>query len=136
MTSNPDQEGRAKLSFDIDEEDDPEASKEAVERKIREISQQSGFTARAVARSAEKPTPVSKKAVTVAERPRRQRARTGRTHAFNTKIKPETYQQICTMADDATGREGRPVSLGEILERALECLAEREMRRGEGTSRP
>ena len=51
MTSNPDQEGRAKLSFDIDEEDDPEASKEAVERKIREISQQSGFTARAVAGS-------------------------------------------------------------------------------------
>ena len=53
---------------------------------------------------------------------RRARARTGRTHAFNTRIKPETYQDICTLADEATQQEDRPVSLAEIIERGIEAL--------------
>ncbi|HEY5792230.1 MAG TPA: hypothetical protein VIS74_02965 [Chthoniobacterales bacterium] len=124
--ANPNQEGRAKLNFEL-EEDDPEVSKETVERKIQEISKKSGFTARAsTGAPGEKPLPVLKKAAAIEERPRRRRAKTGRTYPFTTKIKPETYAKICTMADEATDREGRPVSLAEIIERALESLAEQK----------
>jgi hypothetical protein len=121
--ANPHQEDRAKLSFELEEEDSA-ASKEAIDRKIQEISKQSGFTARtSTGAPADKLAPAPKQAGTIEERPRRHRAKTGRTYPFNTKIKPETYEKICTLADTATDREGRPVSLAEIIERALESYA-------------
>ena len=115
------QEDRAKLSFDFEDEDDT-ANKEQITRKIEEISEQSGFTARrAPARNNTNVTD-QEADVAAARRPRRRRAKTGRTFPFNTKIKPEVYDKICELADMATEEEGRPVSLAEIIERSIEAL--------------
>lgn len=125
---------RAKLSLDFDDTDDiQEQSREEIDRKVREISEKSGFLSKSPVQTS-KIIPVSKlihhsetqahsETTERSMRPRRTRGRTGRTYPFNTKIKPETYDMICNMADDATDREGRPVSLAEIIERAMDALS-------------
>lgn len=112
------QDGRARLSFDFDEEDDTQG-KAFIDRKVEEISHQAGFTAR---RAPAPSVSVREDEPSQLARPRRRRAKTGRTFPFNTKIKPEIYDQICALADQATTEEGRPVSLAEIIERAVEAL--------------
>lgn len=119
------QNDRAKLSLDFDEDEDvQEPTREEIDRKIHEISEKSGFIGRAPAKSKEKKPGVSAPVLqeTVTARRRRTRAKTGRTYPFNTKIKPETYDLICDMADASTEEEGRPVSLAEIIERAIDAL--------------
>lgn len=102
------QDERAKLSLDFDDDVIVEDRAE-IDKKVREISEQAGFVSK---------SPVAKP--TAALRPRRTRAKTGRTYPFNTKIKPETYDMICYLADTASEEEGRPVSLAEIIERAID----------------
>src|SRR5690242_590977 len=102
---NTAQEGRARLSFDP-EDDEPENSPEATHRKIHEISDKAGFIARAPRRVPAKDVVPAITAPDVdEERPRRRRAKTGRTYPFNTKIRPETYDKICSLADEATEKE-------------------------------
>ena len=126
MTStNPAQEDRAKLSFDLDEED-PEISPEATQRKLQEISEKSGFIARAPRRAKEQDT--AKAPDDPKERRPGRRTKTGRTFPFNTKIKPETYDQIRSLADEATDKEGRPVTFAEIIERGLDALVSQNKR--------
>ena len=48
--------------------------------------------------------------------------RTGRTYAFNTKIKLETYQKIGYLSDKLYEEQGRYVSLAEIIETAIDQL--------------
>lgn len=114
---------RQKLAFDI-EEDAPMGPQEEV-RKIEEISEKAGFSAR-VAPVARKLDPAKvtapQKKPEVAVKPRRVRATTGRTYPFNTKIREETYDTICRLADEATRQEGRVVSLAEIVERGTALL--------------
>ena len=115
---------RVKLDLDFGDDDAPAitAPKADVEKKIQEISEKSGF--RAMSSPAKKVTVAEKpKKVTDEEmRPSRKRAKTGRTHPFNTKIKMMTYDELCFFADSFTQEEGRPVSLAEVLERAVEAL--------------
>ncbi len=113
---------RAKLDLNFGDDDAPVIAplKAEVQKKVQEISERSGFRATS---PAIKRAPVERTREEVAdERPSRKRAKTGRTHPFNTKIKPETYDELCMLADKATQREGRPVSLAEILERAIQAL--------------
>jgi hypothetical protein len=118
---NTTQEGRARLSFDL--EDETETSPEATHRKIEEISEKSGFTARAQKRAPTKAAaPAPAESDDSYRRPRRHRGKTGRTFPFNTKIKPQTYDKICDLADKASEREGRPISFAEIIERAIDSL--------------
>jgi hypothetical protein len=115
------EEGRARLSFDL--EDETETSPEATHRKIEEISEKSGFTARAPRRAPTRAAaPAPAESDDSYQRPRRRRGKTGRTFPFNTKIKPQTYDKICDLADKASEREGRPISFAEIIERAIDSL--------------
>jgi len=111
---------RQKLSFDIDDDftDQNEPSPEEIKLKAKKIGEEAGFTAAVTNKGSNENAIQESSAVPV----RRPRARTGRTHAFNTRIKPETYQDICTLADEATQQEDRPVSLAEIIERGIEAL--------------
>jgi len=111
---------RQKLSFDLgDDEDDVfEPSPEEIKAKAKKISKKAGFTATSPKKVVNKNTQEKAPVVPI----RRTRARTGRTHAFNTRIKPETYNDICMLADQATVDEDRPVSLAEIIERGIEAL--------------
>ncbi|WP_282610997.1 hypothetical protein [Pelagibius sp. Alg239-R121] len=77
---------------------------------IKQASDQAGFPSR-------DPAPKRPRAKRVRTRPK-----TGRTYPFNTKIKPETYDKICELADTATETEGRVVSMAEIIERAVHSL--------------
>ncbi len=116
---------RAKLSFDLrDDEDAKLSEKEAITQTVREISEKSGFKATATpSASPEKPPgPARKNSQSSARGDRRRRAKSGRTYPFNTKIKEETYNDICSLADAATARENRPVSLAEIIERSVDVL--------------
>jgi hypothetical protein len=110
---------RQKLSFDIEDDyvDQKKPRPEDLERKAKKIGEQAGFTAGSPTKGL-----VQENSVVPV---RRARARTGRTHAFNTRIKPETYQDICDLADQATQQEDRPVSLAEIIERGIEALKEK-----------
>ena len=54
--------------------------------------------------------------------PSRRRPRTGRTTPISTVIKPEAYDLLRDFADLATEREGRIVSMAEIIERGLTAL--------------
>ena len=102
------QNERAKLNLNFD--DEPVSPTRAeIDEKVREISEQSGFVSTAPAVKSQPSAP----------KPRRTRAKTGRTYPFNTKIKPETYDMICHLADTASEEEGRPVSLAEIIERSI-----------------
>lgn len=118
MSSNATPVERQKLTFDI--EDEAPLGPIAEARKIEEISEKAGFSARAAAPARGSAPP--KKSVTAAPKKRRVRATTGRTYAFNTKIREETYDTICRLADEATKKEGRPVSLAEIVERGTALL--------------
>lgn len=87
---------------------DPEA--------LRRVSREAGFVSRepGVERAGEGRTEPL--------RTRRSRRPTGRTHPFNTRLKPETYELICQLSDDLSAAEDRPVSMAEVLERALAAL--------------
>ena len=115
------QEDRAKLSFDFDDDDVAEA-KEQFSRKVEEISEEAGFTARRLPSRNTRTKEDGGQDSAKSARKRRHRAKTGRTYPFNTKIKEETYDQICRLADLATEKEGRPVSLAETIERAVDAL--------------
>ena len=126
-------EPRARLSFDLDEDDfsppSVEPSKEVVEQKVQEISKKSGFTATVAPK--ESPAPIVVPPVSVLQTPPdfkkiRRRAKTGRTYPFNTKLKEETYEAICMLADSLTEKEGRPVSLAEVIERSIELLKKKQ----------
>lgn len=114
---------RQKLSFDLEDDyvDQKEPSPEEVKRKARKIGEEAGFTA-AVSNKGSNENSIQESGTAPV---RRTRARTGRTHAFNTRIKPETYNDICTLADEATQHEDRPVSLAEIIERGIDALKEK-----------
>jgi hypothetical protein len=94
---------------------------------VQEISDRAGFHATAQTKRTEPGKGRGLLPVNDADaaRPSRTRAKTGRTHPFNTKIKPDTYDELCNLADSATREEGRPVSLAEILERAVDALKAR-----------
>ncbi len=110
-----DAEERAKLSLDLDGlESTPVASPDR--SKIEEISETSGFKSRAQPKT--QPTKSPTKPKTKA----RKRRTTGRTYPFNTKIKPEAYQLLGDLADTLSETEGRPVSMAEVLERALDTF--------------
>lgn len=110
---------RAKLSFDLDDDDaPPPMTKEKIGQKIEEISQKSGFMAKSPkASQANNPVPVS-----ASSRTGRKRALTGRTMPFNTKMRPERYDEICRFCDEFSTEEGRPVGMAEVLERAMDAL--------------
>ncbi len=115
---------RAKLSFDLGDDGDAELSKkEAITQKVHEISEKSGFKATSArSPSSEKAPAARKNSQPAARSDRRRRAKSGRTYPFNTKIREETYDDICSMADAATALENRPVSLAEIIERGVDAL--------------
>jgi hypothetical protein len=115
---------RVKLNLDFGDDDTPSIAppKADVEKKIQEISERSGFRAMSAPAKRTGVTEKAKKVIEEDMRPSRKRAKTGRTHPFNTKIKSITYDELCFLADSATQEEGRPVSLAEILERAVEAL--------------
>lgn len=126
-------EPRARLSFDLDEEDfspqPVEPSKEVVAQKVQEISKKSGFTATVTHKEA--PAPIVVPSPSILQTPTdfkkiRRRAKTGRTYPFNTKLKEETYETICMLADSLTEKEGRPVSLAEVIERSVELLKKKQ----------
>lgn len=132
-TNNQVPEARARLSFDLEEDDlsqpSVEASKEAVEKKVQEISKKSGFTATVAPKAAPAPVvvpPVADLQTAGDFKKIRRRAKTGRTYPFNTKLKEETYETICTLADNFTEKEGRPVSLAEVIERGMELLKKKQ----------
>lgn len=116
-------EGRARLSFDLDD-DETDNGKEEIVRKVEEISVRSGFVARA-SRPVKKRENFQQTEEQAVTRSRRTRPRTGRTYPFNTKLKQATYDKICDLADSATENEGRPVSLAEIIERAIYLLEQK-----------
>ncbi|MDD3020656.1 MAG: hypothetical protein PHX61_06710 [Alphaproteobacteria bacterium] len=128
----PSQESRARLSFDLDDEEFSappvvEQPKDVIEKKVEEISKKSGFTAtvspkKMVPAPVTIPPPASVQEISGETRKVRRRAKTGRTYPFNTKLKEETYNLICDLADQATEKEGRPVSLAEIIERSVDLL--------------
>ena len=124
------EEPRAKLNLDFGDDDTPVviSQKSEVQKKVQEISERTGFLAKATPAKKAEPEKGSSGQLPSndAARPSRKRAKTGRTHPFNTKIKPETYDELCRLADDATQEEGRPVSLAETLERAIDALKARE----------
>ena len=126
-------ETRARLSFDLDEEEfspqPVEQSKEVVVKKVEEISKKAGFTATVAPKEAPAPIVVPPAAVmqtTPDFKKIRRRAKTGRTYPFNTKLKEETYETICLLADSLTEKEGRPVSLAEVIERSIELLKKKQ----------
>lgn len=127
-------ETRARLSFDLDDEDvssSPIAQeKEMVVRKVQEISRKSGFTATVAPRAEPEPIIVPAAAIdmTVNDglKKTRRRAKTGRTYPFNTKLREATYEDICMLADKASEKEGRPVSLAEIIERGMDLLKKKQ----------
>ena len=107
---------RAKLNFSFDEEEN--SKKEEVKKKIEEISVKAGFNSKSPIKiNREETNGVSSEKID-----RRARTRTGRTYAFNTKIKPETYQKIGYLSDKLSEEQGRYVSLAEIIERAIDQL--------------
>jgi len=113
---------RAKLSLNFDDDDAlPDNTRAEIDRKIQEISEESGFVSKAPAVKSQNKSK-SAKPKTQSVKKRRTRAKTGRTYPFNTKIKPEIYDLICNIADTSTLEEGRPVSLAEVIERAVAAL--------------
>jgi hypothetical protein len=109
---------RAKLSLDFDDvEEGAPMSRPEIEQRVEQISEEVGFRSRSPL------TAPAKSELTLPEQPkRRTRIKTGRTYPFNTKIKPETYELICQLSDEATEAEQRPVSMAEIIERALDRM--------------
>ncbi|MAZ78127.1 MAG: hypothetical protein CMF39_05560 [Legionellaceae bacterium] len=127
----PSDDGRAKLSLDIGGLDTTPAE-EIDPSKLEAVSEAAGFTKRETAPKIVKPEtaakPVEPKPATKPKVKQRKRRTTGRTYPFNTKIKPEAYQQLGDIADDLSEEEGRVVSMAEVLENALICY-ELELKR-------
>jgi hypothetical protein len=112
------QNERAKLSLDFDDaEEGAQMSRPEIDQRVQQISEESGFHSRAPLTA-----PIKSEVSSTDTPKRRTRFKTGRTYPFNTKIKPETYELICQLSDEATEREQRPVSMAEIIERALGAL--------------
>ena len=109
-----DTEERAKLSLDLGDLESKAVNGPEPE-KIEELSQASGFTSRAESKQ------VSTKTTAPKPKPRKRR-KTGRTYPFNTKIKPEAYELLGSLADHLSENEGRPVSMAEVLERSLDLM--------------
>lgn len=119
--STPAAENRPKLNFAFD--DEPETTENVV-RKVEEISEKTGFTARAPRPAVSRPKVANepKPAPVSTMRTRRRRVATERVEAFNTKLKPGYHDKIIALADLATAQEGRLVTLAEIIERGTDLL--------------
>lgn len=112
---------RPKLNFDIGE-DVPE-TQETIVRKLEEISEQTGFTARAARPASSKPKPAAPPKETPSEpKIRRKWGGTTRPEAFNTKLRAGYHQRIIALADSASEKEQRLVTIAEIIERGTELL--------------
>ena len=114
---------RAKLNFSFKDASSQEV-KDEISRKVEAISREVGFNARVT------PTPTASDTTDTQQHAlprtdRRARTKTGRTYPFNTKIKPETYDTIAALSDRMTEREGRYVSLAEVIEKAVALLDDR-----------
>lgn len=116
---------RAKLNFDLDDDDAPVVAplpREVVTQKIEEVSQKSGFVTKSPKTGGQPVGAVSVPDAMPSSRNGRKRASTGRTMPFNTRMRPERYDEICQLSDRFTAEEGRPVGMAEVLERALDAL--------------
>lgn len=116
---------RAKLNFDLDDDDVSAAAslpREIVTQKIEEVSQKSGFITKSPKTSVQPSAAVLAPDPAPMVRTGRKRASTGRTMPFNTRMRPERYDEICQLSDRFTAEEGRPVGMAEVLERALDAL--------------
>ena len=116
---------RAKLNFDLDDDDAPVVAplpREVVTQKIEEVSQKSGFVTKSPKTAAQPSVAVPVPVSASASRNGRKRASTGRTMPFNTRMRPERYDEICQLSDRFTAEEGRPVGMAEVLERAVDAL--------------
>lgn len=100
---------RAKLNFTFDDNHDEEEKE--IRKKIESISEEAGFNSR---------SPLNKPKTETHRVDRRTRTRTGRTYPFNTKIKPETYDDIVKISDQLSISEDRYVSLAEVIEKSIE----------------
>lgn len=116
---------RAKLNFDLEDDDAPVAAplpREIVTQKIEEVSQKAGFVTKSPKTGVQPRVAVSAPDPVPSARTGRKRASTGRTMPFNTRMRPERYDEICQLSDRFTTEEGRPVGMAEVLERALDAL--------------
>lgn len=115
--ANDKQDQPARAALDLSElgdaEPQPVRNDPGSIEKIKEVSEKAGFPSREPAVKQVKPAKSWRA---------RTRPKTGRTYPFNTKIKPETYKLICELADTTSEREGRVVSMAEIIERAIDNL--------------
>lgn len=122
-----DSEERTKLSLDLSDLDSVPAS-EIEPKKLIAVSEAAGFSKREAAPKIDSPPPGAKPTKPIVKQ--RKRRTTGRTYPFNTKIKPEAYEQLVNLSDQLSEDEGRPVSMAEVLERALICYEIDQRRRG------
>ena len=114
---------RQRLSFGLDDEEiitKPALpiSRASTTEKVEAVSEQSGFVTRSPKAQAARKTAVEAPIGRMA----RKRALTGRTMPFNTKLRPECYQEICDFSEQFSDTEGRPVGMAEVIERALDAL--------------
>lgn len=123
MPEDKNERAKLNLNFDAPEEGVP-MSRPEIEKRVRQISEEVGFTSRI-----SKVESTQSEIARPSEPKRRTRIKTGRTYPFNTKIKPETYELICQLSDEATEREQRPVSMAEIIERSLDVFKETKYRK-------
>ena len=124
---------RQRLALALDDLDNHVNSNPEVDTALlEEVSKAAGFSRQApINEKKPKSKPKSKPKATdkpeekqTIEYTRRRRA-TGRTHPFNTKVRPETYDLICQFSDKFSDEEDRPVSMAEVLERALKALGDK-----------
>ena len=123
---------RAKLNFDLEDDDSVVAplSREIVTKKIEEVSQKAGFLAKSpkVKEQQKKTQTLPEPIPSHLHRRARKRASTGRTMPFNTRMRPERYDEICEFSDRYSEEEGRPIGMAEVLERAMDALKAQEMK--------
>lgn len=114
---------RVKMNLDFLSDEVP-MSNDVIVAKAMEVGEKTGFTQAAPRREPIAQKPVIRKAPVRVEEPkqRRHRAKTGRTYAFNTKIRETSYDDLCLLADAYTAEEGRIVSMAEVFERAIALL--------------
>lgn len=127
------EEERAVISLDLGDLGTSAADTPAPDpEKIEQLSVDSGFGARAKPKTTEQPPAKTTRATKPATaKPKDRRRRSGRTHPFNTKIKPEAHQQLVEIADRLSDQEGRVVTMAEVIEKALICY---EMKLAENDS--
>lgn len=129
--ANDEQEDRAVISLDLGDLGNSAADTPVPDaEKIEQVSVESGFGARAKPKTTEQPARTSRTTKPAAAKPKDRRRRSGRTHPFNTKIKPEAHQQLVEISDRLSDQEGRVVTMAEVIEKALICyemkLAEKD----------